>query len=114
MSAEFRQRIAEERTAVANEELRNIRVLIVDDNATNRTILRGLLQGWEVTVCDVESGERALEELLSAKSSGKSIPDTLDRYAYAWHGRLHADREAPAYARIIRDGHNDVNLRRIP
>jgi signal transduction histidine kinase/DNA-binding response OmpR family regulator len=70
ISAEFRPRIAEERTAVPSEELRNIRVLIVDDNATNRKILRGLLQCWEMTVCDVESGERALEELLSARAAG--------------------------------------------
>jgi signal transduction histidine kinase/DNA-binding response OmpR family regulator len=70
MSAEFRQRIAKERAAGPTEELRNIRVLIVDDNANNRKILRGLLQCWEMTVCDVESGERALEELASAKAAG--------------------------------------------
>jgi signal transduction histidine kinase/DNA-binding response OmpR family regulator len=65
-----RQTIARESTAVPGEELRNIKVLIVDDNATNRKILRGLLQCWKMTVCDVESGERALEELLSARAAG--------------------------------------------
>jgi CheY-like chemotaxis protein/HPt (histidine-containing phosphotransfer) domain-containing protein len=52
--------------------LRGVRVLIVDDNATNRTILQGILGRWELRTCAVEGGEQALIELLSAKTAGDS------------------------------------------
>lgn len=57
---------AEPRVVIPAVELRGLRVLIVDDNATNRRILRGLLTRWELRTCDVESGELAVAELLSA------------------------------------------------
>ncbi|HXJ12671.1 MAG TPA: response regulator [Candidatus Limnocylindrales bacterium] len=42
---------------------RGSKVLIVDDNQTNRRILEGMLRGWELEVKSVESGEAALAEL---------------------------------------------------
>jgi signal transduction histidine kinase/CheY-like chemotaxis protein/HPt (histidine-containing phosphotransfer) domain-containing protein len=38
-------------------------VLVVDDNATNRTILAGTLNGWQMTAVAVTNGAEALEEL---------------------------------------------------
>ncbi len=53
------------------EILRGARVLIVDDNHTNRRILEGMLKRWEMKVSSVEGGEQALEELLSAIEAGQ-------------------------------------------
>jgi two-component system, sensor histidine kinase and response regulator len=44
-------------------DLRGLRMLVVDDNATNRKILRALGESWGMTVVDSESPARALEHL---------------------------------------------------
>jgi two-component system, sensor histidine kinase and response regulator len=49
------------------EILSGTRVLVVDDNRTNRRILLGLLKIWEMRAEAVESGELALEELSAAQ-----------------------------------------------
>jgi len=54
----------------ASIDLRGVRILIVDDNTTNRRILREMLSRREAKTCDVESGEQALAELLSGKKDG--------------------------------------------
>jgi PleD family two-component response regulator len=42
------------------EMLRGVKVLIVDDNRTNRRILEGMLKRWDVNPTSVEDGEEAL------------------------------------------------------
>ncbi len=54
----------------AAAHLRGARVLIVDDNRTNRRILEGLLKHWEMNATAVSSGEEALTEIAAAHSSG--------------------------------------------
>jgi two-component system, sensor histidine kinase and response regulator len=60
--------------SVTPEELQGVKVLIVDDNRTNRRILEGMLKGWQMRAASVDSGEEALTELLLAR-------DTEDPYA---------------------------------
>ena len=50
--------------------LRGIKVLIVDDNRTNRRILDGLLKHWGMFPTSVADGDQALLELESARRSG--------------------------------------------
>jgi len=50
--------------------LKGRRVLVVDDNATNRRILRDVLAGWAMEVTLAESGPVALEALRAARSQG--------------------------------------------
>ena len=57
--------------------LRGLAVLIVDDNATNRTILRELAMKWEMKPTLCESGEEALSLLEYAHSQGRPFPLVL-------------------------------------
>jgi PAS domain S-box-containing protein len=50
--------------------LRGVKVLIVDDNRTNRRILGTMLQRWEMNATSVEDGEEALKQLSSAQDEG--------------------------------------------
>jgi signal transduction histidine kinase/DNA-binding response OmpR family regulator len=52
------------------EILRGVKVLVVDDNRTNRRILEGMLKHWEMKPVTVESGELALAHLAEARGAG--------------------------------------------
>jgi CheY-like chemotaxis protein len=49
---------------------RDLSILIVDDNATNRMILRETLRHWNMNADEVEGGAQALDALQAAKSAG--------------------------------------------
>jgi signal transduction histidine kinase/DNA-binding response OmpR family regulator len=53
------------------EILRGVKVLVVDDNRTNRRILEGMLRRWEMKPTLVESGDEALSQLSAARSAGE-------------------------------------------
>ncbi|MGD0908735.1 MAG: response regulator, partial [Candidatus Acidiferrales bacterium] len=57
------------------EVLKGAKVLIVDDNRTNRRILEQMLVRWQMNVDSAESGEKALEILVDARAKG--VPYTL-------------------------------------
>ena len=58
-------------TIAPPEILRGVKVLVVDDNRTNRRILEGMLKRWEMNSAAVESAEAALTEMSNAQSDGK-------------------------------------------
>ncbi len=47
-------------------DVKGLKTLVVDDNATNRMILREMLSGWAALVSEAEDGERGLAELKRA------------------------------------------------
>jgi PAS domain S-box-containing protein len=51
--------------------LHRVKVLLVDDNCTNRRILESMLQRWGMLPKSVESGAEAISELLRAFASGE-------------------------------------------
>ncbi len=51
-------------------DLKGLKALVVDDNATNRLILKETLSLWGMKVTEVESGREAIEELKKAKETG--------------------------------------------
>jgi two-component system sensor histidine kinase/response regulator len=53
------------------EVLRGVKVLVVDDNQTNRRILEGMLKRWEMKALAVESGKLALRQLSEAREAGE-------------------------------------------
>jgi len=75
-------------------ELRGRRILVVDDNATNRRVLCGTLAAWDVKVQDAESGAAALEIMRQPDQSIDCI--LLDAHmpemdGYELAQRLHAE-----------------------
>lgn len=57
--------------------LRGLRILVVDDNATNRRILGEILQSWDMEPILAENVNQALELLLKAEAEKKPIPVVL-------------------------------------
>ena len=57
--------------------LRNLRVLVVDDNATNRRILEEMLVQWGMRPKAARGGQEALAELERAASRGRPYPLVL-------------------------------------
>jgi CheY-like chemotaxis protein len=55
------------------EELVGLPVLVVDDNATNRTLLAEMLSRWGMIPTTAENGAAALNELLKVKAAGKTF-----------------------------------------
>jgi len=53
------------------EKLRDVSVLIVDDNATNRRILKEMLLAWQMRAVETNSGPAALSLLKRAATDGK-------------------------------------------
>ncbi|OGS36773.1 MAG: hypothetical protein A2506_01645 [Elusimicrobia bacterium RIFOXYD12_FULL_66_9] len=68
------ERAARTETAAASASpdiLRGLRTLVIDDNATNRLILRETLSSWGALVAEREGGEAGLSELRRAGASGE-------------------------------------------
>ncbi|MBL8484805.1 MAG: PAS domain-containing protein, partial [Rhodocyclaceae bacterium] len=57
--------------------LEGLRVMVVDDNATNRQVLTTMLRNWRMSPVAVEDGIEALVQLREAKAQGKPFPLVL-------------------------------------
>ncbi|MBI5874369.1 MAG: response regulator [Deltaproteobacteria bacterium] len=51
-------------------DIKGLKTLVVDDNATNRFILSEILSGWGAIVTEADGGESAFFELKQAKEAG--------------------------------------------
>ncbi len=56
------------------ETLRDMRVLIVDDNATNREILLKMLENWHMNPTAVDSAAKAIVALKEGQGIGRTFP----------------------------------------
>ncbi|WP_372899493.1 response regulator, partial [Stieleria sp.] len=61
-------------TPVDTEVLHGVPVLVVDDNATSRSILDEMLRQWGLAVTVVADGQEALTELQRAAADGRPYP----------------------------------------
>ena len=64
----------EEKRSLRRTDLRGLRVLIVDDNATNREILEHQLRAWGMQPTSASSGPGALDQLRMAAKTGRPYP----------------------------------------
>ena len=53
-------------------DLKDLKVLIIDDNATNRLILNEILTLWGARVTETDNGKTGIDEIKQAKQSGDS------------------------------------------
>ena len=60
--------------AKAPATLRDMQVLVVDDNAANRQILLRMLSNWDTRPLAVESGAKAITTLSEAQTLGRDFP----------------------------------------
>ncbi|MEO8344975.1 MAG: response regulator, partial [Betaproteobacteria bacterium] len=63
------------RVAASAMDLKDVKTLIIDDNSTNRLILREMLSRWGAVVTEAEGGEQGVSELLRAKQT--DVPYSL-------------------------------------
>jgi PAS domain S-box-containing protein len=61
-------------TIAPPEFLRGVKVLVVDDNRTNRRILEGMLLRWDMKPTPVDCAAAALTQLSSALEAGEPYP----------------------------------------
>ncbi|HYB60991.1 MAG TPA: response regulator [Methylomirabilota bacterium] len=59
------------------DRLHGVKVLVVDDNATNRKILSATLARWGMSVSTAASGDAALKLIAEARAAGEVIPLVL-------------------------------------
>jgi two-component system sensor histidine kinase/response regulator len=75
-TANFKAQKSATRTIVPRDPttLADMRVLVVDDNATNRQILAKMLEGWRMKPTTADSGTTAIATLTEAESIGRGFP----------------------------------------
>ena len=66
-----------EATHVADVDLVDLPVLVVDDNDTNRRLISAMVEQWKMKPAAVAGGEAAIAWLESARRAGQSIPLVL-------------------------------------
>jgi PAS domain S-box-containing protein len=69
-----RKRVARPAAPRDTSRLRDLPVLVVDDNPTNRRILDAMLKHWQMEPTLAEGGEAGLAAMRLAKQSGKAFP----------------------------------------
>ena len=74
---------------VSPKILRGVRILVVDDNATNRRILERMLSTWGMIVDLAASGAEALALLYQAVNTNVSYPLIIVDGHMPHHGRFH-------------------------
>lgn len=111
----FSQKNIRPPVVVPAETLREMKILIVDDNKTNRRILREMLQPWELTIVDVPGGKEALQELVVANRSGNPydlvltdmhMPE-MDGFELVERMRQHADLSPTSIMMLTSAGYRD-------
>jgi len=83
-------------TTLDDVSLKGLRILAVDDNATNRRVVAGMLSSWKCRHEEVEDSETALDRLRAAAASG-------DPFRIAILDMLMPEMDGETLGRIIKD-----------
>jgi PAS domain S-box-containing protein len=90
--------------------LRDLGVLVVDDNATNRHILQEWLRGWRMEPQAVGDGLTALSALRRAVSQGQAVRAGAAGRPHARHRRPGPGRHHPRVRPAICHAHHPAHL----
>ncbi len=120
-TARFERAAAEavDEPSPAQLHLRGMRVLVVDDNATNRRILDEMLLHWGLDPTPVDGAPGAMAALESARKAGQPFPLVLldaqmpgtDGYALARRIRRERGFGKPVLILLTSSGHTDARAR---
>ena len=86
------------------QTLQGVKVLVVDDSATNRRIMQGILSRWEMKITLVDGGNKALEELSAARTAAAPYALLLtdlhmpDMDGFSLVGKIRQQKELSALA----------------
>ncbi len=94
--------------------LRNLRALIVDDNAVNRHILEEWLLGWQMDPTAVGDGVAAMDTLWHGVASGRPLPGGAPRRAHAGHRRVDVDGQDPREDGAVGEPDHPAHVRGSP
>ena len=64
----------EPKEAPVDADVKGLRALVVDDNATNRLILNETLSSWGLQVSEAKNGEACLEAITDAETANQPFP----------------------------------------
>jgi two-component system, sensor histidine kinase and response regulator len=73
-TARFGMDLGSQAAPARSVELEGLRVLVVDDNATNRRLLRDMLSAWRMSAHTADSGRTALMLMETAAQEGERYP----------------------------------------
>jgi len=101
------------------EMLCGVKVLVVDDNRTNRRILEGMLRRWDMKSTAVESGEEALSQLGLARVAGEPFAlvltdmhmPSMDGFTLVERIRQRSDLSTATIMMLTSAGHRGDALR---
>ena len=90
-------------------ELTGVRVMIVDDNCTNRRILRTYLERWGCLVSEAGSGAEALGLLSEMEKAGRHTGSSWSTArCRKWTGNVHTAPERRPFPGILLRGAADI------
>jgi signal transduction histidine kinase/CheY-like chemotaxis protein len=101
------------RQSIRSEHLQDLRVLVVDDNMTNRRVLKGMLSQWGMKPVTADGGQSALQELDLAAKEGTPfslilldghMPD-MDGFSLAERIQKHPDLLGATIMMLTSAGH---------
>ena len=91
-------------------DLKDVKTLVIDDNTTNRLILREMLSRWGAVVTEAAGGEQGLAELLRAQQAAVPYALVLLDSPHARSRRVPGGRANSSASYHGRDDHPDAHF----
>jgi two-component system sensor histidine kinase/response regulator len=87
-----------------------LKVLVVDDNQTNREILKIQLQNWHINTACADGADQALRLMTGAMEKKRAFPVSDSRHAHAENGWIGAGERNSFAPRAAPNPHDDADF----